>query len=390
MSKSNKPKIALNMTTLNQGGVIQRAMSFIGNLDSALSEFDWHLLASKTINAQLKATQTTTTVPVSVFETSPSKNTASRKLIAKSITEINPQMVYTFGGPSYLKLAAPELTGITDGWMTHSDAEAYRSVPRLRNRWGLKLASRYKLQWCKKASHFIVQTETSKQGLAASGKINLNRIHVIPNALSPWYRNADYEITKQNHSQPIKIFCFAAAYSHKRHDMLPDVCKHLERLGLNDFEILITLPDDNPITQSVMSHAKSIGVAKRIRNLGPIPATDGVKIFQQCHICFMPTVLETFSATYLEAMATRTPIVTSNREFATEICGTGALYFESSNAQVAAAKIFEVVTQPEVGKNLVAEALKQLEVFPNVEQQMNIYRQTLSTLLSSNDFPVRN
>ena len=71
MSKSNKPKIALNMTTLNQGGVIQRAMSFIGNLDSALSEFDWHLLASKTINAQLKATQTTTTVPVSVYETTP-------------------------------------------------------------------------------------------------------------------------------------------------------------------------------------------------------------------------------------------------------------------------------------------------------------------------------
>lgn len=389
MPEISKPKIALNMTTLNQGGVIQRAMSFIGHLDTALTDFEWHLYISKKIKTQLEATTTTTSAPITVFETSPSKNSASRKSIAESISKIDPQMVYTFGGPSYLKQSIPELVGVTDGWMTHADAEAYRSVPGLRNRWGLKLASQYKLRWCRRASHFIVQTETSKRGLAASANVDLSKIHVVPNALANWYREVECQPTEYQPDQPLRIFCFAAAYSHKRHDLLPDVCKHLEQLGLDNFEILITLPEDNAITKAVMTRAESLGVAGRIRNLGPIPATDGVQLYQQCHICFAPTVLETFSATYLEGMATQTPIVTSDLSFAREICGKGASYFEPSNPKSAAERIFEIASQPEVRKKLVAEGLSQLEIFPEVSQQMQLYRKILGELLASKDFPTR-
>lgn len=389
MAKTSKPKIALNMTTLDQGGVIQRAISFISHLDTALSEFEWHLLVSKKIDMQLKATSITTNSPISVFEKSPSKNFASRRLIADSISKIDPQMVYTFGGPSYLKQPYPELVGITDGWMTHADPETYRSVPRLRNRLGLKLTSWYKLKWCKRAIQFIVQTETAKRGLAARIKAELRQIHVIPNALADWYREVEYQQTEYRPTETLRIFYFAAAYSHKRHDLLPDVCRCLERLGLDNFEFLITLPKENPISKAVITRAEALGVAGRIRNLGQIPATEGVQLYRQCHVCFVPTVLETFSATYLEGMATQTPIVTSDREFSREICGEGASYFESSNAKSAAEKIYEVACNPKLRQKLIEEGLTRLEIFPDVGRQMELYEKILRTLLSSEDFPTQ-
>ena len=375
------------MTTLNQGGVLQRAVSFIDHLDSVLNEFDWQLLLSEKMDAQLKSTNTSTNQPITVFKTSPAKSSTSRAEISAALSDINPQMVFSFAGPSYLKQPFPELMGIADGWVTHGDKEAFKSVPGLRNRWGLRLASMYKLKWFGTARHYTVQTETARQGLAARAKVDPSKIHIIPNALANWYREIESEPTEFKPGEKLKILYFAAAYSHKRHDLLPDVCLELERFGLDNFEILITLPLENPIAKAVEAKAKAIGVEDRIKNLGPLPVTEGVELYRQCHVCFVPTALETFSATYLEAMATQTPIVTSDRNFATEICGAGAAYFELSSPQDAAAKIFDIVNDTKNGKRLTNAGLKQLEVFPNVAQQMALYREMLLKLLNSKDFP---
>ena len=86
-------------------------------------------------------------------------------------------------------------------------------------------------------------------------------------------------------------------------------------------------------------------------------------------------------------MATQTPIITSDRKFATEICGAGAAYFELSSPQDAASKIFDIINDTKTQKRLTDAGLKQLEVFPNVAQQMTLYREMLLELLNSNDFP---
>ena len=375
------------MTTLNQGGVLQRAVSFIDHLDSVLNEFDWQLLLSEKMDAQLKSTNTSTNQPITVFKTSPAKSSSSRAEISAALSDINPQMVFSFAGPSYLKQPFPELMGIADGWVTHGDKEAFKSIPGLRNRWGLRLASMYKLKWFGTARHYTVQTETARQGLAARAKVNLSKIHIIPNALANWYREIESEPTEFKPGEKLKILYFAAAYSHKRHDILPDVCLELERLGLDNFEILITLPFENPISKTIEAKAKAIGVEGRIKNLGPLPVTKGVELYQQCHICFVPTALETFSATYLEAMATQTPIVTSDRKFASEICGTGAAYFELPNPVDAAGKIFDIINDTKTRKRLTDAGLKQLAVFPDVAQQMTLYREMLLKVLKSKDFP---
>ncbi|MFK2341775.1 glycosyltransferase [Bacteroides fragilis] len=71
---------------------------------------------------------------------------------------------------------------------------------------------------------------------------------------------------------------------------------------------------------------------KSIVNLGIIDVSKCPQLYNECDALFLPTLLECFSANYVEAMKMRKPIVTSNLPFATNVCKNAALYFDPMNA----------------------------------------------------------
>ena len=377
-----KSLIALNMTTLNQGGIMQRAVSFIENLPSLSNEFDWHLLISEKVQQELDQRNILTTAPKQIFKKSPARNPAVRKKVVQAINKISPDLVFCFGGPSYLQLTHPELMGVTEPWVTHSTREAYRCVPGWHNRWGLYLAAQYKLRWFRKAQTYIVQTETARRGLARLTNRSNAPIHIIPNALAPWYQ-CNEPATIRKPEERLRIIYFAAPYSHKRHLCLPAICKAIEELGEQNFEIAITIDPKNPIAQKVAKSAKQLNVSNRIINLGRIPVSDGLKVYQGAHICFVPSILETFSATYLEGMATRTPIVACDLDFARETCGDAAVYFDPVNMNDAAQKILNTANCPDRCLELTESGIKQLATYPNTENQMILYRNVLRSTINN-------
>lgn len=377
-----KPLIALNMTTLNQGGIMQRAVSFIENMPSLSNEFDWHLLISEKVQQELDQRNIPTTAPKQVFKKSPARNPAVRKKVIQAINKVSPDLVFTFGGPSYLQLTFPELMGVTEPWVTHGTREAYRSVPGWRNRWGLYLAAQYKLRWFRKAQHFIVQTTTAQRGLSRLTNRSGAPIHVIPNALAPWYQ-CNEPATLRKPEELLRIIYFAAPYSHKRHLCLPAICKAIEELGEQNFEIAITIDPTTLIAHQVAKSAEQLGVPNRIVNLGRIPVSDGLSVYQGAHICFVPSILETFSATYLEGMATRTPIVACDLDFARETCGDAAVYFDPVNMTDAAKKILNTANSPDRCLELTERGVQQLATFPSTKNQMILYRDVLRSTINN-------
>ena len=301
--------------------------------------------------------------------------------IARAIDATSPRLVFTFCGPSYLKLSAPELMGVADGWVTHSTRQAYRALSPWPAQLKLYLASRYKRRWFGTAQQWIVQTETARQGLARRCVIPPGRIHVVPNALAPWYQT-DERVDLRQAGQTLKILYFAAPYSHKRHDLLPPICKVIEELGERNFEIVITIDPSSSIARRVMAGARRLGVENRIVNLGSVPVADGFNVYRGAHICFVPSILETFSATYLEAMATRTPIVASDLDFARETCGPAAVYFEAGNPRDAAMKILETAKDANRCNQLGQLGRQQLSRYPDGQQQMALYRDLLQEAIN--------
>ena len=282
------------MTTLKQGGVLQRAVSFIEKMPTTLDEFDWRLFISGRVQQELDQRKISVAYPKQVLMQSPARQPAVRRQVIEAIGSASPDLVFTFCGPSYLKQPFPELMGVADGWVTHSTRDAYRSVSHWRNRLGLYLASRYKLGWFRTAGTFVVQTETAQRGLSERSGIPEDKIHVVPNALAPWYQS-DEPIDLREARQKLRIVYFAAPYSHKRHLWLPSICKVIEDLGERNFEMVITIDRSNPVAQKMNALARRLGVENRIVNLGSVPVADGLRVYRGAHICFVPSILETFS-----------------------------------------------------------------------------------------------
>lgn len=75
----------------------------------------------------------------------------------------------------------------------------------------------------------------------------------------------------------------------------------------------------------------------------------------------MPTLLESFSGTYLEAMKAGCPILTSDRDFAREVCGEAALYFDPLDADSIVRTILRLRDEPGLRQRLIAAGQKRLQ-----------------------------
>jgi glycosyltransferase involved in cell wall biosynthesis len=80
--------------------------------------------------------------------------------------------------------------------------------------------------------------------------------------------------------------------------------------------------------ERLLRSIERLGLEEQIVNLGPVEPGILPSLYARCDALLMPSLLESFSASYLEAMAFGVPVVTSERSFARAICEDAACYFD--------------------------------------------------------------
>ena len=88
---------------------------------------------------------------------------------------------------------------------------------------------------------------------------------------------------------------------------------------------------------------------------------------------FLPTLLETFSASYPEAMIMEKPIITSNLSFAKDICASSAEYFNPLDPEDIAKKILNLYSDKNRYNQLIEFGKKQVKIFPNPNERAKKY-----------------
>jgi glycosyltransferase involved in cell wall biosynthesis len=164
--------------------------------------------------------------------------------------------------------------------------------------------------------------------------------------------------------------------------LVPSVAKALQVHNPQlQFEFVITLPEGHPILRRVWAMAAELGVVGRIRNVGSVAVADAPRLYEECDLCFLPTVLETFSATYPESMAMGLPIVTTDLPFARDVCGNAALYFEPNNAKAAAICLSQLVEDSCLWEALVSSGKSVLAQLPTPQEKYSGYVCVMSNLV---------
>jgi glycosyltransferase involved in cell wall biosynthesis len=247
-----------------------------------------------------------------------------------------------------------------------------------------KIVRKSKLFFFKKylpyVSKFLTQTENIKRRMESL--YSISGIEVIPNAVS-LENLAVKEYKNFNLPVGIKLLYLTHYYPHKNIEVFLELAKLIKEKNMN-FIIVTTIDAvQHPNAKRFLDLVKTQGLDKIIYNIGAVTMPDVPSLYNQCDGLLMPTLLESFSGTYVEAMYHKIPIFTSNIDFATGVCLNGAVYFDPLNPQDILNKIVEVFNNNEQRELLISNAQNVLGSLPNWYQTFNLYNTCIEKSLSN-------
>ena len=154
----------------------------------------------------------------------------------------------------------------------------------------------------------------------------------MPNAISKNTLQGSLQLALpkalNKYESKLRLFCLTRYYPHKNLETLVELFR-TDTGSLDDVVVFITIrPDHHPMADRLLKMIERHDLQDRIVNVGPIDQVDLASFYKNVHGLILPTLLESFSGTYIEAMQFGVPILTSELDFAQEVCGDLAFYFD--------------------------------------------------------------
>lgn len=327
-------KILINATNLKVGGGVQVAVSVISSLLINNRNFDIYYAVSTSVYNQL-------TIPenlrerfylIDIIISKPFNFIKKRKRLDKLELSLNIELVFTLFGPAFWQpKLAYHLVGFANAWLVAREHRAY-SIYSYTKMMLMKLKNRLlaKLLYDEK-NFYVTETEYIRSQFIKEFNSSPLKINVVGNTLSPVFKGNQSIYNKVELIKGIRFLTLTHNYPHKNLKSISKLGKRLRTYGFN-VTFIVTIPFNE---YSQMSSA----FKEVTYNVGPIKLLDCPALYNSCHALYLPTFIECFTVSYLEAMSTGKVIFTSDLPFATEICGDLANYFDPYNED----DIFQVV-----------------------------------------------
>lgn len=172
----------------------------------------------------------------------------------------------------------------------------------------------------------LFPSEASADRIGALVGLPPERRHVIPYGIDPSRFIAPSARTDCTPATPYVLLPAAV----ERHKNLEVVIDALALIGSPDLELWIagSRTTDPRYADEMLSRARRLGVADRLRLLGSVEYSEIPGLYARATAVVMPSVLETFGHPLLEALIAGVPLVVSDIPVFREIAGDHAWYFQ--------------------------------------------------------------
>jgi len=250
--------------------------------------------------------------------------------MVRELRSFRPDALVIFGSLAHRRAPCPQAVLIQNAWMVTRDPAVWRTLPA-RDRAYYAARAHFQRRALHRADLVLVQTPAMALQVHRVVGIPLARIGLVPHAVDPQIHDPQQDhgpspIPTTSHA--FRAFCLARYFPHKNLEVLLRVADELERRGRTDIGIVTTIGED----QGAGARRFIAGLAGRrantIVNVGPVPMPSVPACYRSVDAMILPSLLESFSGTYTEAMAAGRPIVTSERDFARVVCADAALYVD--------------------------------------------------------------
>lgn len=366
-------KIVINTisTKKQAGGAYQIALNFLlKSLEH--TEIEWYYFTSRDIDDALgDHFFSLRNIRYYVFETQPDF-CCSYKIVKNEIRElenrIKPDLIYSLTAPSYFTFHAPEVMRFTNPWVTHPNKYAWNVLP-LKNKIKYFIYALNQKRMMRSAHYFITQTETCAKGIRRITGEPKEHVKVVKNVLPAVFKSIDN--TPIVEDDYINVACVGAATIHKNFDIIPSLLLELSDIGFENVRIHVTIPYDNEIILKIERKLKELNLANNLINHGYLSQRELGTMYRRCQFCFLPTLLEVFSASIVEAMYFQLPIVATDFNFNDEILKDACLYYEPQNAKAAAQQFAKLFVNKHLQKEMKSKMKQQLLLYDDYDAHFN-------------------
>jgi glycosyltransferase involved in cell wall biosynthesis len=317
-------KILINTASTHKGGSVQVAYSFINDLKK-FENNEYHIILGKSLQKMVNIMDFPKNFYFYNFDFRPGKNIftiiRANYLMKKIECALRPNIVFTTSGPSYWKPVSPHLLGFNLAHYVYKESPFFNIISFWQTlRWRIKgLFIRFFFK--RDASIYFTQTEDIKERLKKW--LHTKNVFTVSNTCNPVFFSQNIYPNKlpKKESNEFRLLLISAYYKHKYFEVIPKVIEIAKSEGIDNFKFVLTLPEVD--YKNIISKE----IAHMVYNVGPLNIEECPSLYNECDALFLPTLLECFSASYVEAMAMNKPIITSDLGFARVVCGNAALYF---------------------------------------------------------------
>jgi len=366
-------KIFVDCIPLSSGGGVQVAIAFLENLRTSQG-IDWQVAIPSTIVALL---------PIWIVQDSRTivlaKQTAFDKFrlkyqLSALVRASHPDIVFTVFGPAYFRASVPQVVGFALPRMLQNADCRNLNPPSLVS----KMADCIRRYLMNQTDHVVVETDTARNSFLARFKFSPSNVSVIRNSVNPILTRMPVDPQQASVGETFRILVPSAYYKHKNLEIVPAVAKSLRhQLGHSSFLFCLTLPHDLPAWKHMQRVASDLGVGSLVTSLGTLGLPELSQAYSQASAIFLPTLMEVSTAVYPESFYFRRPLVTSDLDFARELCGEAALFVKPTDAGQIASSIRVLMESGDLRRSLVEEGVRQLNTYPSPDEK---FRQQIHVL----------
>lgn len=314
----------IDASNIKVGGGLQVAVSVIDEIirDHDCSQFVFVISSQVYEELRIEGSVREKLFIVDLDVSKPLGLLCSAKEISKIEKRYNVKSVFTiFGPPLWKSKSDNHYVGFANAWVVDPKNRAYSiygNITRIKMR--LKNYILGKLLFSRK-KRYITETEHVRSLFCKQFKTDIEQIDVVGNCISQVFESSHsddvFDLKKIDH---FKFFTVTHNYPHKNLRVIEKVGEYLSLKGYK-FTFIVTI--DEREYQGMSNSFK-----KYTHNIGKVSLKDCKSVYLYSDALFLPTLIECFTVSYLEAFYTNRLILTSNLEFAREICGNSAFYFD--------------------------------------------------------------
>lgn len=347
-------KLMIDASLQSVGGGVQVAVNFINNILN--SHFADELLivvspqVDKQINSSLK-----NNVNYYVFDNARGFLKFWQGIqLSKLEKKFKPDLVFIVFGPSYWKPKAKSIQGFAIPHIVYPQISDLLYKDRPIDKILLNLLLKIKKnQILNNYDCMVVETETFKRLVSEKIGFDKNNIYVIENSFNKKFNKDLILNNKVKKSDCLNFFVPSSYYPHKNLEVLIDVACILKNKYNIYLKFNFLIKSDSVEWSRFINIAKSKDVFSYLNTYGPVNNDEMTRLYGENNFVILPTLAEVSTAVYPESFISKKLVFTSDLDFAKELCGDGAIYFDPLDSSDIALKIYQVINDAELQNKMI-------------------------------------